>query len=225
MLEARTICRTLPGRHHLLRGINLRICGGDRVVITGPTGSGKSLLLRALALIDPIDSGEILWQGEPVTDRAVPEFRSRVIYLQQKPTLIEGTVAENLQMPFGLKVHQGRILDSDRVRGRLVELERGDDFLEQDVSHLSGGERQIVAVLRALALTPSLLLLDEPTAALDAVSAEQIEGTIQHWLDESAERACVWVTHNADQAARVGNREVRMKAGSLDDPGATVDAP
>jgi putative ABC transport system ATP-binding protein len=224
LLEARSICRTSREGRSLLSNVNLRIGDGDRVAMTGPTGSGKSLLLRALALIDPIDSGEILWNEKPVADREIPEFRGQVIYLQQRPTLMEGTVEENLRMPFAFKAHQRRTFDRDTVRERLAGLERSEHFLEQDVAHLSGGERQIVAVLRALALAPSLLLLDEPTAALDAASTQQIETTILHWLDESAERACVWVTHNVEQAARVGNREARIQAGTLIEPGAVVDA-
>ena len=219
MLEARAICRNSREGRPLLRDVALKVDSGDRVAISGSTGAGKSLLLRALALLDPIDSGDVCWQGTSVADRSVPEFRSRVMYVQQRPTLIEGTVEQNLRMPFELRIHRRRSFERDWFRKRLADLQRVESFLEQDVTHLSGGERQIVAVLRALALAPSILLLDEPTASLDADSVEQIELMIRNWHQKSPERACVWVTHDVRQAARMGSRRLRMEAGRLIETG------
>ena len=88
-------------------------------------------------------------------------------------------------------------------------------FLEKKVADLSGGEIQIAALVRALQLDPAILLLDEPTAALDGPTATAVEQLIDRWLAQSAERAMIWVSHNEAQAQRVGRTAIRMEAGRL----------
>jgi putative ABC transport system ATP-binding protein len=211
-LEANNISRRgdADGRW-LLRDVSLRIGSGDRVAIAGPSGAGKTVLLRALAMLDPIDSGQLLWQGEPVSGRRVPEFRRQVMYVQQRPALIEGTVEANLRYPFSLHVHRDRQFDRAAAETLLESLGRGPEFFAAQSNDLSGGEAQIVALLRALQLNPQVLLLDEPTASLDATAAEAVERIIADWLDQRpAERATVWVSHNQDQGRRVSNRLIRV---------------
>lgn len=216
LLEARNIGRRAPlGEDWLLRNVSLGVCQDDRVAIIGPSGSGKTLLLRALALLDPVDTGEILWKGESLADAAVPEFRRQVMYLHQRPALMEGTVEAVLRQPFDLQVHQDRQFDNDRVVDLLRNIDRDKSFLRKSTRDLSGGEAQIVALIRAIQLDPTLLLLDEPTAALDAPTAASTEQLILRWYEESAStRALVWVSHNTRQVQRVANKTLRMKAGA-----------
>ncbi len=189
------------------------------VALEGPSGAGKTLLLRAMAMLDPLDSGRLLWRGEPVDRGDVPDFRSRVIYLHQRPALIGVSVEAALRRPFRLKVHRGVRYDESRLLRWLEGLGRDAAFLRQPTAELSGGERQVVALLRALQLDPAVLLLDEPTAALDPPAADSVERLIAGWLETApAERAFCWVSHDRRQAARMIERTFRLVAGRLATP-------
>src|SRR5690606_19835253 len=131
--------------------------------IVGPPGSGKSLLLRALSLLDPLQGGEVRFRGESIDDARVPAFRRQVLYVQQQPVLIEGTVRENLQLPFALGDSSRGRYDETTIAERLSAVGLEPTFLSRQVDDLSGGERQIVSLLRGIQLGPSVLLLDEPT--------------------------------------------------------------
>lgn len=219
LLEARDIGRRVAAdgdkSRWLLRGVSISLTPGERLAIVGPTGAGKSILLRAMALLDPLDSGEILWQGRPIDDAAVPAFRRRVIYLHQRPALAEGTVEANLRRPFEFAVAE-RAYDPGRVREILGALGRDESLLARAAADLSGGEAQIAAFLRALQLDPGVLLLDEPTAALDREAAAAIERVVDGWFSERAgERGVVWVSHDHDQARRVAARVLGLAAGRV----------
>ena len=218
LLEAQSLGRRRPGDDGwLLRDINVVVCPGQRVAVLGPTGAGKTLLMRALALLDPLDEGVLLARGHPVRSEAVPAFRSAVMYLHQRPALIEGNVETNLRYPFLFKVHRKRHFDRDRIVDLLQGLVRDGAFLEKLHRDLSGGEAQIVALLRALQLDPTVLLLDEPTASLDREAVRAIEGLVGRWYAEGAgRRAYLWVTHDPVQGDRVGDRILRMRAGHIE---------
>lgn len=217
LLEAVNVRRNASGTEQcLLRDVSIAIGGGDRVAVCGPSGAGKSLLLRALALLDPLDEGEIRWRGRSVCGAMAPEYRGHVIYLHQRPPLLEGTVEENLRRPFQLKLHRDRRFDADRVNHWLEHLGRDAGFLGKRHINLSGGEGQILSLLRAMQLDPEVLLLDEPTAALDKLAAQSVEKLVQLWFNERpGQRATVWVSHDADQAARVSDVQWRIAAGRL----------
>jgi putative ABC transport system ATP-binding protein len=212
------------GRRHpradqwLLRGISCDLGPGDRLAVVGPSGSGKSLLLRVMALLDPVDAGAVLWQGEPVRGLAVPDFRCQVMYVHQQPALVEGTVEHNLRQPYLLERHRRRRggFDKRRVADLLEQLGRDASLLDKPQNVLSGGEAQLVCLVRAMQLDPSVLLLDEPPASLDSPTARSVERAVQRWLDERPEaRAIVWVSHDTQQATRVSNRHLRIEQGRM----------
>lgn len=210
-----------PDAGWIWRGLDLELASGDLVALRGATGAGKSLLLRALAQLDPVDEGELLLLGRPVGAWKPPAWRRRVAYLHQTPVLLPGTVEENLRAPFAWRENADRSFDADRVLARLEPLGRGRTWLERDAGDLSGGERQIAALLRALDVGPTVLLLDEPTAALDPSATGQLETLVRSWLDEADgdPRAVLWVTHDEAQAARVGRRRLRLEGGRLREEG------
>ena len=187
----------------LLQSATLAVQAGDRIALTGPSGAGKSVLLRALALLDPLDDGQVTWHGQAIGPRAVPAYRCHVAYVRQRPALPPGTVEDNLRLPYQLHVRVGA--------------ERDASFLDKNAADLSGGEVQIAALVRTLQTRPTVLLLDEPTAALDPASARAVEALLQHWFAQAPERhAWMWVTHDSAQAERIGRQHWKMVAGQLD---------
>ena len=205
------------GGDWLLQGVCIAISPGDRLAITGPSGAGKTLLLRAIALLDPLDDGVIEWKGRSPSGPSVPNYRREVVYLHQRPALFEGSIEANLRFPFSLRANRGLSFDRNRMLDLLRSVGRTASFLEKSSRDLSGGETQIVALLRALQLNPSILLLDEPTTSLDEATAEAIENLIHQWLTEApANRAFLWVTHDSHQARRVADKRLRMQRGRLE---------
>ena len=98
-------------------------------------------------MLDPLDSGTVLWQGNPILRETVPRFRAAAIYCHQRTAMLAATVEESLRRPFDLKIHRGKKFDRPWVLDRLARLERQGSFLEQPVANLSGGEMQIAALL------------------------------------------------------------------------------
>lgn len=217
LLEARGLGRLHREKSNwLLRDISLAIGAGDRIALTGPTGSGKTVLLRSLAMLDAVEEGTILWEGNPPKPDEVPGYRARAIYLTQQAKLFEGTVEQNLQLAYSLAVHRDRAYARDHILTYLDHLGRDKHFLALDVANLSGGEMQIVALLRAIQLDPTILLLDEPTASLDEATTRQIEQLVSDWMSVAdTRRAFVWVTHDAAQANRVAKRTLHFRDGQL----------
>ncbi|MGL6135768.1 MAG: ABC transporter ATP-binding protein, partial [Planktothrix sp.] len=160
------------------RGVNLVLSPGLCLGLVGATGTGKTLLMRALAGLDPVDEGEIKLGNRPLTQCYIPQYRSLVIYLHQRPVLLEGTVETNLKMVYDLLVHRQKYYNPQRVENWFLDVGRSPDFLKQSTQNLSGGETQLVGLIRGLQLDPLVLLLDEPTASLDPRTTQQVESLI-----------------------------------------------
>jgi putative ABC transport system ATP-binding protein len=208
--------RDPTGPGWLIRDVSFAINCGERLVVAGATGSGKTVLLRALALLDPLSAGWIRWRGEAVCGAAVPGYRSQVIYLPQRPAIFEGSVEQNLENPYTLNAHRARAFNRDRVIEYLERVGRSPAFLAKPGRELSGGEAQIVALLRAVQLDPSVLLLDEPTASLDKAAAGLVESLVDDWFRAGqGTRALVWVSHDPEQLGRVADRYLCMRNGRL----------
>jgi putative ABC transport system ATP-binding protein len=216
-IEAQGITRQHPeGLGCLLDDVSLAVPAGFSLSISGPSGSGKTLLLRALAMLDPLDAGEIRFEGRPIERRQIPHYRSRVVYLHQRPMLLENQVEAALRRPYALKIHRRRSFHKERIVEMLRRLGRNEAFLNKPVGELSGGESQLVALLRAIQLDPQVLLLDEPTAALDADATTAVETLVRDWLGESPDtRTAIWVTHAVEQAQRVAERVIRIDRGRI----------
>ncbi len=216
-LQAQDLGCRLPGHEEwLFRQLQLTIEPGARMALLGPNGAGKTVLLHALALLIGCDEGQLLWRGKRVERAGVPAFRAAVIYLHQTPIFSAGTVEENLRQPFQLRVHQGRQFDRRRLEPWFEQSGWNPRLWEQSARELSGGERQVVALLRAMQLDPAILLLDEPTAALDPATTRAIEDLVIGWQAACPDqRAYLWVSHSADQVARIADRGLRLADGRL----------
>jgi putative ABC transport system ATP-binding protein len=217
LIAAKHLGRRRPdGDGWLLDDVNLTIAPGEGLGLVGPTGAGKTLFMRAIALLDPIDSGHVTWNGREIGPTLVTSYRSQVMYLHQRPSLVPGSVEANLRLPFTLRSHENKHFDLDRTSELIGEFGRDEGFLSRNEKDLSGGERQLVALLRAIQLDPAVLLLDEPTAAMDAKSALIVEKWLQGWVSESSpQRAVLWVSHDDEQISRVTTRVLRISQGRL----------
>jgi putative ABC transport system ATP-binding protein len=176
--------------------------------LVGPSGAGKSTLLRLLnRLVDP-DSGTIHYRGRDIRDYGVLALRREVALVPQLPALLPGSVAENVT--YGPRLC-GRQFDIDRALA-LAGLD--NTFAERAAQQLSVGEQQRVMLARALALEPAVLLLDEPTAALDERSRDAVERTLLD-LHARLSAALIVVTHDRAQARRLGDRVLVLDHGRV----------
>lgn len=209
ILSVQNVGRQIQKRW-LWRHLSFELWSGERVAIVGASGTGKSLLLRALAGLDTVQEGQIIFEDKSIASHFMPQYRSQLIYLHQKPALWEGTVEENLQQVYRLATHRHQVYNHQRILDYLHLLDRDTDFLERHVSAISGGEGQIVAFLRALQLNPRVLLLDEPTASLDAQTVSCLEALVTAWLSDNPQRAYICTSHDPNQLQRLTTRQITL---------------
>ena len=210
ILSVRGLGRKID-KYWIWRNLNLELFSGEKVAVLGASGSGKSLLLRTLAGLDQVQAGKIIFQGKNINNWHLPKYRSQIIYLHQRPALWEGTVESNLRQVYRLKVNLHLAYNRAAILNYLQILHKNDDFLKRPVSAISGGEAQIVAFLRALQLAPKILLLDEPTASLDAQTASSLEALVSAWQAEDPQRAYLWTSHDPTQLKRITNRQILLR--------------
>ncbi|MFW6062329.1 MAG: ABC transporter ATP-binding protein [Planctomycetota bacterium] len=200
------------GRVDVLRGLDLEVRRGEFLAVMGPSGCGKSTLLHVLGLITPPDAGAVAMDGRPVpaSDTARTRLRRTQIGLVfQRLNLLSMLSAEqNLEVSQKVR---GLRLDG-RVR-ELVEAMGVSHVARRKPGEMSIGEQQRVAVVRALAHDPALLLADEPTGSLDSENSETLLGLLQR-INRERQQTIVMITHSPEAAA-FADRVVRMKDGQL----------
>ncbi|WP_037585708.1 ABC transporter ATP-binding protein [Stenoxybacter acetivorans] len=201
----------------LLQDMDFDVFSSERVAICGASGAGKSVLMRTMALLDLPDAGILRRNGQVVSLKAqsVMQYRSEVAYVRQQPILLAGSVTDNLALPYALKRYKNHCFQIDYAQSALRLIGKDDDFLQQDSAALSGGESQIVCLLRVLQLNPKILLLDEPTSALDKTTAAAVQTLVQHWLAENPQAAYVWISHSETQVAQVADTVWFLNSGRL----------
>lgn len=190
--------------------ISFSLQKGDRLGLVAPSGAGKTLLLRALAQLDPLRSGDLCCRGASPGQLGMTQWRAMVMLVAQRCAVTPGTVEENLRLPLQWRQHRHQASwQRATIVAWLETLGRSIDFLGWDAEQLSGGEQQVLNLLRALQLQPVVLLLDECTASLDPSTCRAMETLLQRWLSE-AERACVFTSHDPDQIERFCNRVLAL---------------
>jgi len=184
---------------NLLKPAAFSLSAGECIVIRGPSGGGKTLLLRAIADLDP-NEGEVRLDGRDRATMSGPEWRRLVGYLPAEPGWWADTVGEHF---------------TDWTAALAVARELGfpTDATDWPIARLSTGERLRLALVRTLMVGPKVLLLDEPTAALDPASARAVETLIAARV--RAGLAVLWVTHDVQQAERVAVRRLVVSGGQV----------
>jgi phospholipid/cholesterol/gamma-HCH transport system ATP-binding protein len=207
------------GSNHVLKDIDLDIAPGETFSIIGPSGTGKSILLRHIIRLETPDSGQIYFNDQPVfhNGRPLPQtFRSSMVF-QSSALFNSLTVAENV----GLWLREHRVYPEARICGIIAEklaivgLE-GREGLR--TSELSGGMRKRVAIARSLAMEPDLVLYDEPTAELDPVTTDELAETILS-LKKRTGNTTIIVTHDLNFALYLSDRIAMMHQGEIIETG------
>jgi putative ABC transport system ATP-binding protein len=202
-----------------LDGVDLEVGAGERLALTGPTGSGKTTLLSILALLDAPDSGEVLIDARPAAALGPAEAWRAAnvgIVFQLHHLLPHLTVEENVALPLAPLAGR-RDEKKERVAHAIARLALSHRA-RTPCGRLSGGERQLAAVARALVAEPSLVFADEPTGSVDSATGRLILDHLLGWCTESG-ATMVLVTHDA-QVARALDRNVVLRDGRIVDSGA-----
>ena len=194
----------------ILDRVNLTISPGEHLALTGPSGSGKSTLLRVALLFEPVDEGEVLWNGQSINPSDLATHRSRFLYIGQKPLPFEGTAKEYLDLPFTFAAN--RLLRADNAKqDRLMESLGLDPILKKSpYTRLSGGEQQRLTIIQGLQLERGVCLLDEVTSSLDQ---DSMRAVIRHFSKDK-DRTVLAVTHNREWLD-FGFTEIQLESGKL----------
>ena len=200
------------GGRDLLRGFSLDLAPGEMVALRGPSGAGKTSLLRTVAMLQDPGAGRVALGGREPAEVGWPAWRRRVALVAQAPAVFPGAVRANLQRPFGWDGRHGPAPADDPMRALLDRLLLADVALDADAERLSIGQQQRVCLARTLLTGPDVLLLDEPTSALDPASADAVEAVVREAVAGRRGGALV-VSHDPVRAARWCDRVVDLAAG------------
>ena len=214
MIDVKNLCKSF-GDHEVLKGVNEHIEKGEKVVIIGPSGSGKSTFLRCLNLLEEPTSGDIVFEGQNITSKQtdINLVRRRMgMVFQQFNLFPHLTVRENIKLaPVKLKVMTEE--EADKRALELLERVGLPDKADSYPIQLSGGQQQRIAIARALAMNPDVLLFDEPTSALDPEMVGEVLEIMKELADDGM--TMVVVTHEMGFAREVGTRVLFMDGGNI----------
>lgn len=197
------------GANQILTEISFVVSQGEYLAISGPSGGGKSTLLKVIASLLTPTSGKILFKDKDQNEYPVTDYRRQVSYCFQQPTLFGKTVRDNTEFPFTIR---NQVFSEDKVRELLQLVDLPVSFLDKPIIELSGGERQRVALIRNLMFLPEILLLDEVTVGLDEESKGIVQALVQNVHKQGV--TILQVSHDEEdlqQAARV----LKMEGGHL----------
>ena len=214
MIDVKNLHKSF-GNHEVLKGVNEHIEKGEKVVVIGPSGSGKSTFLRCLNLLEEPTGGEIIFEGQNITakDTDINLVRRRMgMVFQQFNLFPHLTVRENIKLaPVKLKVMTDEEADKRALEllARVGLPDKADSYPAQ----LSGGQQQRIALARALALNPAVMLFDEPTSALDPEMVGEVLEIMKELADDGM--TMVVVTHEMGFAREVATRVLFMDGGNI----------
>ena len=215
MIELDNITRSF-GSLQVLKGISLKVDKGEIISITGPSGAGKTTLLQIMGSLDKPDTGRVLYDGRDITtmgEKELSSFRGSHIgfVFQFHQLLPEFTAKENIMIP--MLIAAKNMHDAASRASELLEMLGLKDRSEHKPSELSGGEKQRIAVARALANKPDVILADEPSGSLDTRNKEELHNLFFK-LRDMLGQTFVIVTHD-EQLAALADRRIHIKDGMI----------
>ena len=179
----------------ILEDINFTVNKGDIVTVTGPSGGGKSTLLKLMGLLISPTAGKIYYKNKEIIEYEATEYRKQVSYFFQNAVLFDQTVRQNLSFPADIREDN---FDESRAKEGLETVQLPSTYLDKPIKDLSGGEKQRVALIRNLMYPPEVLLMDEVTSSLDQENREAVLSYI-HRLNKEELMTILWVTHNQEE--------------------------
>jgi sulfate transport system ATP-binding protein len=213
-IEARHINKAF-GATPVLQDVSVEVPSGSLTALLGPSGGGKSTLLRVIAGLEQPDSGTVLIAGADVT-RLTPQRRNVGFVFQHYAAFKHMTVFDNIA--FGLQIRKRPKSEIHKRVHELLELVHLDQFAKRYPAQLSGGQRQRMALARALAVEPEVLLLDEPFGALDAQVRKELRAWLRR-LHDDVHVTTVFVTHDQEEAIEVADTIVVLAGGRVEQSG------
>jgi putative ABC transport system ATP-binding protein len=203
-LELEDVTFAYPHKPALLEDVSLGFSAGSYTCLRGPSGCGKSTLLRLLCRLLEPSRGQIIFKKQPLAAIDPSNLRRQVVYLHQTPIVLDASVSDNLLLPFGFKINQDLTPPDTKVlSARLEEFLLHGVSLETPAVKLSVGQKQRLCLLRGMLVGPAVLLLDEPTAALDKESARVVLDVLQR-LNREQETTIILVAHGDEVLAQPG---------------------
>jgi putative ABC transport system ATP-binding protein len=190
---------------------NLKIPEKKVTSIVGKSGSGKTTLLRLLNKLISCDTGSILFKDKSLKEIDSVELRRKVIMLPQQPIIFEGSIRKNLLI--GLEFSEKELLPDDRLN-EILKLVHLDKSLDSEAEKLSGGEKQRVALGRVILMDPEVLLLDEPSSALDDLTEDKIIEFVANYSRDN-NKTLILVTHSKDISKKYSDIEIVIEAGRI----------
>lgn len=214
LFEIKNLCKSF-GETEVLKNISTTISQGEVVVIVGPSGSGKSTFLRSLNLLEEPTAGQILFEGQDITDPRtnINKYRQHIGMVFQHFNLFPNkTILQNLTLA-PIKLLKKNRQEAEKEAMELLQLVGLAEKAKAYPSQLSGGQKQRIAIVRSLAMNPEVMLFDEPTSALDPEMVGEVLELMKRLADDGM--TMVVVTHEMGFAREVGTRVVFMDEGVI----------
>lgn len=199
-------------QQQILKDISFSVQVGDIITVTGPSGGGKSTLLKIMGHLLSPTSGIIQYNGKDINEYEPTEYRKEVSYFFQNAVLFDETVRDNLAFPADIR--EDTFNEDQAIRG-LETVQLSDTYLDKPIKELSGGEKQRVALIRNLMYPPKVLLMDEVTSSLDAENREIVLSFIRQ-LNVEENVTILWITHNQEEI-EASNKIIRLINGKMED--------
>jgi len=193
----------------ILNSVDLNIMKGECVVLTGPSGGGKTSILKTLAGALSPDSGVVTVDGVELSAASAPSIRSKIAFIGQEPVMGAEIVRDALLMPFEFDVHKGACPNDDYIGELLASVGLDREILNKKSSDISGGQKQRIAIIRALLLSKSIILADEFTSALDPGCKQQVIDLLLN-----GDNTILSVSHDRDWMSQCG-RIIKVDGGKI----------
>ena len=194
IFELKNIFFAYSKSNNIFENINLNVKQNDIIIVKGESGAGKSSFLKLFNRFNDSIEGILFFRGRNLNDYNIEEIRSSIIYLPQLPHIINGTVEENLIFPYQFHAHSRKRFNKARAKELFDHFHLKLSINYDDALKLSVGQKQRIALIRAILLEPEVLLLDEPGSSLDEINRRNLEKQVE-LLTESSRITVIMATH------------------------------